>query len=151
MHHLTWDSSHRAVAQALAAFSPAKQVIVGPQWVDIATPGEIGRQLRRGRIEPLMTGIYVSVQGDRAAVMQTIALLAAVDACRFAAAAKAFRERNPTPAVGHFVPRRAKRSHLVAHGWGRGTGGPMGCAQIGGLDRSLAESRDFARSMDGLR
>ena len=58
MHHLTWDSSHRAVAQALAAFSPDKQVIVGPQWVDIATPGEIGRQRRRGRIEALVTGIY---------------------------------------------------------------------------------------------
>lgn len=81
-------------------------------------------------------------------MMQMIGLLAAVDAARFVAAAKAFRERNPAPAVGHFVPRRAKRSKLVAHGWGRGRGGPMGCAQIRGLDRTLAASRDFAMSKE---
>ncbi len=114
--------------------------------VDIATFGEIGRQLRRERIAELVSGIYISLQGDNAEMMQTIGLLAAVDACRFAAAAKAFRERNPAPAVGHFVPRRAKRSKLVAHGWGRSSGGPMGCAQIRGLDRTLAESRDFTIS-----
>jgi hypothetical protein len=79
-------------------------------------------------------------------MMQIIGLLAAVDAARFATAAKAFRERNPAPAVGHFVPRRAKRSKLVAHGWGRGSGESMGCAQIRGLDRTLAESRDFTVS-----
>lgn len=143
MHHLTWNSSRHEVTVALATMSPSKGVIVGPMWVDIATFGEIGRQLRRERIAELVSGIYISLQGDNAEMMQTIGLLAAVDACRFAAAAKAFRERNPAPAVGHFVPRRAKRSKLVAHGWGRSSGGPMGCAQIRGLDRTLAESRDF--------
>ena len=143
MHHLTWDSSYSDVTNALAGLSPSKAIIVGPRWVDVATVGEIGRQLRRGRIEELVTGIYISVQGDSAEMRRTIGLLAAVDACRFAAAAKTFRERNPAPAVGHFVPRRAKRSKLVAHGWGRSSGGPMGCAQIRGLDCTLAESRDF--------
>ncbi len=127
MHHLTWDSSYAAVAPALSALSPAKGVIVGPGWVDIATEGEIGRQVRRGRIEKLTSGIYISVQGNDRDMMQMIGLLAAVDAARFAAAAKAFRERNPARAVGHAVPRRAKRTKLVAHGWGPAD---VGCAQV---------------------
>ncbi|AUW92695.1 hypothetical protein BXT84_00920 [Sulfobacillus thermotolerans] len=132
MHHLTWSSSDAAVAQALLTLSPTKGVIVGPGWVDIATEGEIGRQKRRQRIEELMPGIFVAVHGDTSAVRAMIALLAAVDAARFAAAARAFRARNPAPAIGHWVPRRAKRMRTVAHGWGRS--GPVGCARVRGLD-----------------
>lgn len=120
-------------------------MIVGPGWVDIATEGEIGRQIRRGRIKVLTFGIYIAMQGDDREMMQMIARLATIDATRFVEAAKAFRDRNPTPAVGHFVPRRAKRTKLVSHGWGR-VGGPMGCAQVRGLDRTWAESRDFSKS-----
>ncbi len=151
MHHLSWSSPHHEVAEALAALTPSKGIIVGPRWVDIATSGELGRQLRRGRISELVTGIYISRQGDVAETMQTLGLLAAVDAARFAAADKVFRERNPAPPVGHFVPRRAKHTKLVAHGWGRSSGGPMGCAQVRGLDRTLAASRDFVLSQHQAR
>lgn len=143
MRHLTTDSSASDVARALASLSPAKGIIVGPGWVDVATQGEIGRQLRRNRIEELVAGIYISLLADKRDMMQMMIHLSAIDASRFAEAAKAFRARNPVPAVGRVVPRRAKRTKLVAHGWGRGSGGPMGCAQIRGLDRTLAAARDF--------
>lgn len=146
MQHLSWSSAHHHVAQALATLTPSKGIIVGPGWVDIGTPGELERQVRRGRITALVGGIYLSQQGDVASTRETLALLAAVDAARFAAADKAFRERNPTPAVGHCAPRRAKHPKMVAHGWGHSSDGPMGCAQVRGLDRTWAESRDFVIS-----
>ena len=145
MVDLTLSSSQNKVAKALASLSPSKGIIVGPGWVDIATPGEIRRQLRRERIGQLASGIYISLHGDNTAMMQTISLLAAVDSY-FEAAEKAFRQRNPAPPVGKFVPRRPKHPKLVAHGWGHSSEGPMGCAQVRGLDRTLAESLDFVIS-----
>ena len=151
MHHLSWASAHDEVAAALAALTPSKGIIVGPRWVDIGTPGELQRQVRRGRITELVAGIYIAQQGDPAETRQTLGLLAAVDAARFAAAETAFRQRNPAPAIGHFAPRRAKHPKLVAHGWGHSSDGPMGCAQVRGLDRTLAESRDFVIAQRSTR
>ena len=151
MHHLSWSSSRDEVVDALAALSPSKGLIVGPGWVDIGTLGELERQVRRGRTTSLVAGIYMSLQGDREVMRQTVGLLAAIDAARFAAADQAFRERNPASPVGHCVPRRAKHTKLVAHGWGHSSQGPMGCAQVRGLDRTVTACRDFAFSQQPVR
>lgn len=136
MIKLYWSSSVSDVQTALAALPQAGGIVVGAGWLDVLTPGELHRQQRRGRVAPVIVGarIYVSLQGNVQRVLDTLTLLATIDAARFAAAQRAFRERNPRPAVGHTVPRRPKHSKLVAHGWGSG---PMGCARVSGLD-SLA-------------
>lgn len=144
MMHLSWSSGREAVVQALASLTPSKGLIVGPGWVDIATPGELGRQLRRGRIVELVPDLYLSAVGDLTQTRETFALLVAIDAARFIAAEKAFRERNPDPTVGHAVPRRAKHPKMVAHGWGHPSDGPMGCATLGAMDQSWAIAQDFA-------
>jgi len=140
MKHLSWSSSQSQVIEALASLTADKGVIVGPCWVDIATPGELGRQLRRGRVSELVPGIYLSLQGDRLEIIETIGLLAVIDAARFAAAEKAFRERNLQPEVGHWAPRHPKHCRMVARSWGHSSEGPMGCGQIRGLDRTLDRS-----------
>lgn len=133
MIKLYWSSSASDVHKALAALPKAGGLVVGAGWLDVLTPGERDRQQRRGRIAPVIVGtdIYASLVGDCRRVMETLTLLSTIDAARFAAAERSFRERNPQTAVGHMVPRRAKRSKLVAHGWGTG---PIGCAQVRGLD-----------------
>ncbi len=151
MQHLSWSSAHHQVTAALASLTPSKGIIVGPRWVDIGTLGELERQVRRGRTEELVCGIYIALQGSRDEMMQTIGLLVTVDAAYFADAEKAFRERNPAPAVGHCVPRRAKHPKMVAHGWGHSSDGPIGCAQVRGMDRTWAESHEFAISQQATR
>ena len=131
-------------------------LIVGEQWLDVVTPGELARQVRRRRVEQVILGaaIYVPCAPSAAGkirIWRTLRQLACIDAQHFADAERAYLRRNPQPRVGHTVPRRAKRTRMVAHGWGSR---PVGCAQVRGLDQSLhtvREEKESSRSGGSLR
>ncbi len=57
---------------AFAALSRSDGIIVGPNWIDIATPGELARQLRCQRVTALTQGVYVATHGDPLAMRWTL-------------------------------------------------------------------------------
>jgi len=85
MHRITATQPPDRLRAAFAALSQSDSIIVGPHWIDIATPGELARQLRRHRVTALTQGVYVATHGDPIATRRTLTALIVLDVPRFTA------------------------------------------------------------------
>lgn len=97
MHRLTPNTpsaERRAIATHIAH---APLIIIGAGWIDVPTPGELQRQLRRQRIRALNPGIYVATHGDPVHLRQTLEALVVLDVPRFSAACVQWDRESPSP------------------------------------------------------
>jgi len=86
MHRITATKPlDRLRTNAFAALSRSDSIIVGPNWIYIATPDELTQQLRRHRVTALTQGVYVATHGDPIAMRRTLAALIVLDVPRFTA------------------------------------------------------------------
>ena len=97
MHRLTASQPPDQLRTALTALHRTDGIIVGPDWIDIATAGELARQMRRQRIIALTAGVYVSARGDPAAIRRMLAALVVVDVPRFTEVLAAWDRRAMEP------------------------------------------------------
>lgn len=95
MHRIAATTDPARLRTALAAVSRTDGIIVGPQWIDVATPGELARQLRRQRVIPLTQGVYGALVGDPRVIRETLAALIVLDVPRFTDALRVWDARNP--------------------------------------------------------
>jgi len=95
MHRITPTTNPTRLRTALGAVSRTDGIIVGPGWIDVATPGELARQLRRQRVTPLTQGVYGALVGDPQIIRETLAALIVLDVPRFTDTLRVWDARTP--------------------------------------------------------